>query len=71
MMNNTTENLKCKGITSRTPMDQATDDKAPAQPTKTNSFKVGTIIESDAQPNGVQLKREALQLTMNRLKLSM
>ena len=34
------------------------------KPTKINSFYVGAIIESDARPTGVQLKREAKLLTV-------
>ena len=34
------------------------------KPTKMNSFYVGAIIESDARPTGVQLKREAKLLTV-------
>ena len=55
--NNTTGTLEQKKTNSWTPVGQATDKKKlRPKPTK--------IIESDARPTGVQLKREAKLLTV-------
>ena len=40
------------------------------KPTKMNSFYVNAIIESDARPTGVQLKREAKLLTVIGLNIT-
>ena len=48
-------------------MGQATDKKAPAPTNQNKQFYVGAIIESDARPTGVQLKREAKLLTVTAL----
>ena len=64
MSKNTTKTLEQKKTNSWTPVGQATDKKAPAQTNYNKQLYVGAIIESDARPTGVQLKREAKLLTV-------
>ena len=47
-----------------TPVGQATDNKAQTPTNLNKQLYVGAIIESDARPTGVQLKKEAKLLTM-------
>ena len=74
MWNNTTEIPEQKKTTSWTPNAQATDKtkSGPIQLKLINKLYVGPIIESDARPTGVQLKREAkLSTVIGLISISM